>query len=563
MKKNTSEIPKGSPRVVFQPQSGEALRRGSSILAAVVKPTLGPMPRLAAVQDIMMRNGVPELLDDGGNIARRVIEIGDRDADVGAMLLRDALCTMHDDVGDGTACAAVLFEAVFSAGLRYAAAGGDVMGLRSGLDKGMRLILSALEDMAKPIGGEDDLVRMARTICHDDEMSETLGEIFDVIGQYGHLDIVKGKRKILEREYVEGSYWESGWLSSRMITDSDKRVTNVYNAAVLLTNISLTDQDIPKLARLIELAMKHGRDSLVVVTPGVSDSVVGLLLLNGKEKEDGKFGTLAAKVAEIQPRQTLDLEDMAILTGGRVVNRDAGESLAQVKWGDLGKARRVWASRHHLGVVGGEGDKHKLRDHIVSLRKSISQIDDKYLRDLTITRVGRLMGGAAILRVGGDTDSELEVRKELADRTARVLRESAHHGVVPGGGIAFLHCQHLLLEKASREGEGFGFRILADAMEAPFRAILSNAGFDASHYLMQVRRSDLKSAFNVRTGNIVNAESSGIMDVVSVLQSACRTAVTTAALALTTDVLVHRRQVDPVRQAHHDRQIHRARRGVQ
>ena len=242
MKKTTSELTRRSRRVVFQPNCGEALRRGSSILSAAVKPTLGPFPRLTAVQDVMVRNNAPELLDDGGTIARRIIEIGDRDADVGAMLLRDALWKLREDVGDGTACVAALFEAVFSAGLRYAAAGGDVMELRVGLDRGMRRILSMLQSMAKPLGGEDDVVSMARMICHDEPMAQMLGEIFDVIGSHGHLDIVKGKRKSLEREYVEGSYWDSGWLSSRMITDPARRVANVYNAALLLTNIKLSDQ---------------------------------------------------------------------------------------------------------------------------------------------------------------------------------------------------------------------------------------------------------------------------------------------------------------------------------
>ncbi len=552
MKKTTSELTRRSRRVVFQPNCGEALRRGSSILSAAVKPTLGPFPRLTAVQDVMVRNNAPELLDDGGTIARRIIEIGDRDADVGAMLLRDALWKLREDVGDGTACVAALFEAVFSAGLRYAAAGGDVMELRVGLDRGMRRILSMLQSMAKPLGGEDDVVSMARMICHDEPMAQMLGEIFDVIGSHGHLDIVKGKRKSLEREYVEGSYWDSGWLSSRMITDPDRRVANVYNAALLLTNIKLSDQDVPKLAELVDMVMKHGRDSLVIVAPSVSDRVVGLLLLNGNEKENGKFATLAAKVAEIQPRQTLDLEDMAILTGGRVINREAGESLDGIKWEDLGQARRVWASQFHLGVVAGEGDKHELRGHIIALRKSIPKIDDKYLRELTLLRVGRLMGGAAIMRVGGSTDSELTVRKDLAERTARVLRAGIEQGVVPGGGIALLDCQPSLRDESSSEGQGVAFRILAEAMEAPFRVILSNAGFDPSTCLMQVRMSGPKCAFDVCTGKVVDVEDSGILDVVSVLKAACRTAITTAALALTTDVLVHRRRRDPIHLARPD-----------
>jgi chaperonin GroEL len=491
------------------------------------------LPRLTAVENAV-RTKSPEILDDGGTIARRIIGIADRDADMGAMLLRHTLWKLREDVGDGTATAAVMFQAIFDEGRRYIAAGGNVMGLKARLERGMRLVYEALADMATPLEGEEAIARLAETICYDRPLAEMLGEIFDIIGEHGYLEIRSSNRPGLEREYMEGAYWEGGWLSRHMVTDQARLEAHLQDAALLITNLAISD--VPALARVMEMVSQNGGRSLVVIAQSLSESALALLLLN---RDQGNLSTLAVHAPKGAPGQMWGLEDIGVLTGGRFFIREAGETLDDVQWEDLGQARRVWATRDYFGMVGGRGEPDALRQHIAALREALPQVEDAGLRRQLQERIGRLMGGSAILHVGGATESEIKLRQELAERTASALRGAIRDGVVPGGGMAFLACRRLLSARSVSDEERAAFRILYRALEAPARAILHNAGYELSSILAQVEAAGPGYGFDVTTGQMVGMQEAGILDAVSVQQAALRAAVTAAALALSTDVLVH------------------------
>ena len=214
------------PRVVFQPDVHRSMLRGIEQMTDAVRPTLGPLPRIVLYDTTIGATGrIPELLDDGGTIARRIIQIRDRNADVGAMLLRNVLWTVREEVGDGTATAAVVFEATYRGGVRYLAAGGDAMRLRTHLDRGLREILNELDGMTGRVAGKEELTRLATVITREPELGKLLGEIFDIIGEYGRLEIRKGQGRFFDREYVEGMYWDGGLLSRTLITDIDRQRT--------------------------------------------------------------------------------------------------------------------------------------------------------------------------------------------------------------------------------------------------------------------------------------------------------------------------------------------------
>ncbi len=533
------------PGVVFSPASQEALSRGIHQMAAAVRPTLGPLPRLTMVENAI-RTRSPELLDDAGTIARRIIGIADRDADMGAMLLRNALWRLRGQVGDGTATATVLFEAAYREGRKYVASGGNPMALRTALDRGLQAASEALGTMALPLAAtaptrREALSRLAETICHDPELANMLGEVMDLIGQHGCLELRTGQGRELHREYVEGAYWECGWIAPQVVSDAPGSEIRLHDAALLISDCRL--DDVPALVRLLEMARKHDCNTLILVAHEVSDSALALLRMN---RERTGVTCLLVKVPSGAPAQSWALHDMALLTGARPLVSEAGVTLESVTWEDLGHARRAWATADHFGLVGGAGDPLALGEHIDQLRRGLARVEDQHLHRLTRERIGRLMGGAALLWVGADTDSAISFRKDLAERTIATLRAAQAEGIVPGGGVAFLAARQTLTDNWPRlrpgvapEADRAALHILQTALTAPVRGILTNAGYEPSAVLPQIEAAGLPYGFDVCAGALVDLCRAGIVDVVTVVQAALHTAISTAALALTTDVLVH------------------------
>jgi chaperonin GroEL len=531
-----------APQVVFQPTVYRGMQRGINQLVEAIRPTLGPLPRAVAIEHSHGRNRTPELLDSGGIIARRIIELPGRGADAGAMLVRHVLWRVHEDLGDGAATAAVLFQAVYNEGVRYIVSGGNAMLLRRHLEEALRLIIDELDGMATPIEGKEKLAQVAESICYDPLLAEMLGEIFDIIGEYGHVEIRAAQTDELEREYVEGMYWEGGLLIREMITDSNRLRADLTDVSILITDLDLDD---PRaLLPVLDMAKRSGARALLLVANKSSDTVTGLL--RSASREPDEFLVIAAKTpGKASTDRAAALEDMGILTGGRPVLTASGDTLSRVQPKDLGRARRAWADQNYLGVVGGKGDPRALRTHIGNLRAAHEQAREHSARQKLQERIGELMGGTAVLWVGAATEAQVEARKALATRTAGALRGAVREGVVPGGGVALLACRPALqrqLQPAIDADARAAYRILLRAMEAPIRTLLANAGHDASEVMAEVRRAGQGRGFDVRRGEVVDMAEAGIWDVVGVLKGTVHRAVTGAALALSTDVLVHHRK---------------------
>ena len=528
-------------RVVFQPAAYRGMQRGINQMVEAIRPTLGPLPRVVAV-DRIADDKMPELLDNGGVIARRIIELPDRDADMGAMFVRQVLWRVHEQAGDGTATTAVLFQSVYNQGVRYIVSGGNAMQLRCYLEEGLRLILDELSGMTIPVAGKEKLAQVAETICYDPSLAKMLGEIFDIIGQYGRLDIRSGRSRGLEREYVEGMYWEGGVLSREMITDHAKLRTEMQNVAILISDLALEDPN--QVVPVLETVSRTGNRALLIVASKLSDSVTALLLSANRNPD--KFQIIAAKTSGLTSTDQAEaMEDLGVLTGGRLLVKVAGDTLSGFKLEDLGRARRAWADRNYFGIVGGKGDPRALRVHIANLRAAFGRATEAHARKTLQERIGKLLGGSATLWVGGATELEIEARKELAERTANALRGAVREGVVPGGGVSLLACRPALqrrLDQSTDSDERAAYRVLIKAMEAPIRAILTNAGYDASEIMAEVKLAGAGHGFDVRSRQVTDMAQVGIWDAAAVLKAAVHGAVAGAALALTTDVLVHHKE---------------------
>ena len=525
------------PGLVFQPNVHDNIGRGIDKLVAAIRPTLGPTPRTVAITHLDNAQKTPEVLDNGGIIARRVIEMGERNEDIGAMLARALICRQHDKMGDGSATAAVLLQAIYRGGVHYLAAGGNAMRLRHYLERALAHVLIALDEMTVPVAGKDKLAQVAESICHDPQLAKLLGEIFDVIGVYGQLDIRKDHSRELRREYIEGMFWNSGLFSREMIADHRELQTVYEEPAIVIADFQIND---PRhIMPMLEIAVEQKIEKLLLIAGELSgDAIAGLTMANGKL---ANFQVMAVRGPGMNPddRQAA-IEDLAALTGGRPLLSVAGNSLKDISRANFGWARRAWASTHNFGIIGGKGDPRRLRQHVNNLQTQYQRSDDKERREKLQGRIGKLMGGSATLWIGGLSETDIDDRKALAESTADAMRAAVEDGVLPGGGMALTDCRRLLapmLENGADPDQRAAFRILHDALAEPARAIYENAGYEPGEIFARIMHSDKSHGFDVISGELVDMNS--LLDSAASLKSALRNAVMTAGMALTIDVLVH------------------------
>ncbi|HEY9078349.1 MAG TPA: chaperonin GroEL [Anaerolineaceae bacterium] len=526
-------------RVIFLPRSQQAMQAGINQMINLVRPTLGPLPRYVCnAKDI---NRQPERLDCGGIIARRVIQIQDKDMDMGAMFSRHLLWHLYDTVGDGTTTAGVIFQKLYNEGLRLITAGWNPMILRKNLEKGLQIVLESLRKQTKPIEGKEQLSHLAQTICYDPALGKIIGEIFDTIGEYGRLELRDGQGRELVREYVEGMYWDGGYYSREMANDTYQTQANLENASILISNLDVNEPD--DLIPLLVMAIDNEIKSILLVVRSISERAMGLILAKPNRE---KVHIVAVKTPGVDINaQAAAMEDMAILTGGRPLMEITGDQLKSVRLSDLGKSRKAWANNINFGISAGKGDPRQIRQHIAELRQVYRRLEDAQERNKMGERIGRLMSGSATLYVGANTPTEMEVRKELAEKTAQAMRGAMVEGVVPGGGATLLDCRRELLTRTadvSDPDEKAAYRILAAALEEPARVIMENAGVDPAHYLPLIQKAGAGFGFDVLANKVRKMEEAGILDPAAVVSRAVSGAVSHAGLGLTTEVLVHLRR---------------------
>ncbi len=545
-------------RLVFQPDAALSLQRGINLIVDAIRPTLGPVTRAVAVSQAL-DNKPPELLDKGGLIARRISDLPDRDADMGAMLLRQMLWGLYEECGDGTATAAVIFQSIYNDGLQYLAAGGNAMRLREHLRLCLNAILRALDDMTQPVAGKDQLAQLAECICHDRELAEKLGEIFDFIGEHGQLDVRRGHTRAIEHDYMKGMYWRRGAASREMLRggkETDRIVMN--NCAILLSDLDI--EGVTDLLPVINMLTRSGAKALLLVGERFSESVINFILANKKPEQ---FRIVAVKTpGSTDEERRAHLSDMAVMTGAIPLFKAAGDTLAtaagrpkardgldpanQPRRSYLGQARQVWVERTLFGLVSDREDQAELTERLADLLEQVEYAMDKDTEAFLRERIGKILGGAAILRIGDALPARMDSRIAIAKETAKSLRRAIRDGIVPGAGLALLACRAALKQApdppaADDSDARAAQRLLLRALEAPIRTICFNGGFESAK-VAELDGEAPGRGIDIRSGAIVDVMDAGIIDVASVTKAAVRSAVTSAALALTIDVLLHHAQ---------------------
>ena len=536
-------IPLRKPTVVSQPQTYLNIKKGVDRVANAVRPTLGPLPRLVALEALIRTDPV-EFLDDGATIARRIRRIEPRGQDVGAMMLRHAMWKMHEEIGDGATTMAVMYQLILSEGIRFITEYGcNAMLLRNGLERGLKAVLAALQQNTIPLKGRKSITNLANGIVQGDtELADMLGEIFDIVGPDGLIEVEEWNRRNLDREYIEGTYWKlTGYYSREFVSNPQDTREFFEDTAILITDLKFTETN--QLLSALEKCVKAGVKKLVITAADCSDRVIGLLVRNKKAKT---IDVMAVRTPRLEDIDRADaMEDIAVLTGGKIFYRAVSNTLDDFKVEDLGYARRAWAAESMFGIYGGKGDPRRIRQHTARLREKLKgfKTGDEYNQKEVGSRLGRLVGSTAILHIGGILDSEIKVRKEVANRAVNSLRHALRGGVIPGGGAALRQAQSALDGlPAENEDIALAYRILSRALEEPLRTIATNAGFNSDVILDRLESAPPGYGFDAVSGKIVDMKDNQILDPQMVIERALETAVSGAVMALTTDIIVHHRR---------------------
>ncbi len=531
---------------------GPALKRGFDKLAHLLSVTLGPTQGNVLSYQLIDEKKL-EVLTDSATIARRVMQLPHRAEDVGAMLMRNLVWRMHKRVGDGCATTAVLAQAILEQAYRYKTAGANPMLLQQGLKVGARAALAALEAMAEPVEDEEDLAALAETITTEPDLSLIIGEMFDILGPEAHITIQDYVAPYLEREYLEGGRWVGRMASPYFITDNAARRAIIADCQVALYAGRVTTlEEVQPLLELIASQEKQETQKpqktqnppkLALFVHEIKDVALSTLLANHQQK---KIRTLVVELRRpVTPRRT-DFEDLAVLTGATLLAAETGQSLSAITAADLGTARRIEADADEAIVVGDERHAQAVRAQIETLQARFQDLpeDDEGREELRL-RLARLSGHVGTLKIGAYTKPARALLRQKAEKALRALPSALREGVVPGGGLAYLNCIPAVCQ-AQRDTAGevaWGVEVLARALEAPFYHLLRNVGVEApAAVLAGARRHGPTFGYDALTRQIVDMKAAGLVDSAGILRVALETAVSGAAMALTTDTLVlHRR----------------------
>lgn len=527
------------PSVIHYPESTQQLKLGFDRLCELLAITLGPTQGIVyASTDLQPR---PELLTDAATIARRVTDLPDPRQNVGAMLLRNLVWRMRDRVGDGGAQVAVLAQALLSHALRYVAAGANPVLVQNGLKIGCQAAIERLDELSQPVQDQQGLAAVAFGVTGERALSDLLGEIFHLLGPLAHVSVEDYLAPYLQRQYLEGGLWKGKLSSPAFINSHATAQAILVEPRVVLYdgNISSIDQVRPALNLISLVQPPH----LLLVAHKVEGEALNLLAATNQRTV---IKVIPFGLDRAGDKARDDLADLALLTGATLISPQTGRKLETLRAEDLGQVRRAEAGAENLLVVGGAGDPDQVFDQIDTLYSRLEALPfgDEARPELEM-RLGRLSEKMCVLKVGAYTQAERDYLHHRAEQGARVVRAAYEDGVLPGGGAAYLHCIPTVLATIPglAEDETLGVRAVAKSLEAPMARILQNAGVQAPGVIL----SDLKEAgpgycYDVLGGGLAEARTAGVLDAARVARVALETAVSGAAMALSTGTLVLKRK---------------------
>lgn len=514
----------------FNEEARRAILRGVEILAAAVKATLGPKGRNVVIEK---KWGAPTVTKDGVTVAKE-IELEDKFENLGAQMVKEVASKTSDVAGDGTTTATVLAEAIYREGLKVVAAGANAMAVQRGIEKAVQTVVEELKKLSKKISSRQEIAQVATIAANNNsEIGNLLADAMEKVGKEGVITVEEAKSLETTLEVVEGMQFDRGYLSPYFITNPDKMECELEDCYILLYEKKISSAR--DLLPILEKVAQKGKPILIIAEE-VEGEALATLVVN---KVRGTLQCCAVKAPGYGERRRAMMEDIAILTGGRLISEDLGIKLENVQMSDLGRAKRVVVDKENTTIVEGMGSKKEIQGRIEMIRKQIEETKSDYDREKLQERLAKLAGGVAVINVGAATEVEMKQKKALVEDALHATRAAVEEGVVPGGGVALIRCIPAL-EKLKLEGdEQIGVEIVKKALEEPLKQLVNNAGMEGSIVVEKIKaEKNPNVGFNVETMRYEDMFEAGIIDPTKVTRTALQNASSVAALLVTTECAV-------------------------
>lgn len=527
-----------SKQIIFSDKARQSLKSGIDRVAEAVRITIGPKGRNVVFDK---GYGAPTITNDGVTIAKE-ISLKDKIENMGAEIIKDVASKTNDAAGDGTTTAVVLTQALVEEGFRRTTLGVNAMGLRLGIEAAAAEVVAALKDLSKPIKDKGEIKQVATISAESEEFGGIIAEAIDKVGKDGVVTVEESQSFGVESELVEGMQFDKGYVSPYMITDPDRMEADYEDPLILLTDKKISS--VKEILPLLEKLAHSGKKDLVIIADDIDGEALATLVVN---KIRGVFNALGIKAPGYGDRKKEMLEDIAILTGGKVISEEVGLKLENADVSMLGRARKIIATKDLTTIVGGKGKKADIDGRIAQIKKQIEMTDSSYDKDKLRERLGKLSGGVAVIKVGAATESEMKYKKLKIEDAVEATKAAIEEGIVPGGGVALLRAAAKVAGKKlpppspdiAHEFE-VGVKVLLKSLEAPLRQIAINAGKDDGAVIVdKVKNGKGNEGYDANADKLVaDMFASGIIDPVKVTRTGLERAASAAAILLTTEVAI-------------------------
>jgi len=517
----------------FSQEAREKILRGVNVLADAVTVTLGPKGRNVVVEKSF---GAPTVTKDGVTVAKE-IELEDHFENMGAQMVKEVASKTSDVAGDGTTTATVLARSIFTEGIKMVAAGHDPMSLKRGIDRAVAAVTDELKNLSKPTKDRREIAQVGAISANNDAaIGDIIAEAMEKVGKEGVITVEEAKGLDTMLEVVEGMQFDRGYLSPYFVTDPERMEARLEDAYVLIHEKKISSMK--DVLPILESIAKTGKPFLLV-SEDVDGEALATLVVN---KLRGTLACMAVKAPGFGDRRKAMLEDIAILTGGKVIVEELGIKLENVTLQDLGRAKRIVVDKDNTTIIDGAGKKADIEARIKQIRAQIEETTSDYDREKLQERLAKLVGGVAVIRVGAATEMEMKEKKARVEDALHATRAAVEEGVVPGGGVALIRASSALDNLRAGDDEKAGIGIIRKALEDPCRWIATNAGWEGSVVVNKIKNSKGSFGFNALSEEFEDLMKAGIMDPTKVVRSALQNAASVAGLLLTTECIIAENQ---------------------
>ena len=517
--------------VKFNGDARDRLLRGIDTLANAVKVTLGPKGRNVVLNKAY---GSPRITKDGVTVAKE-IELSDRFENMGAQMVKEVASRTNDSAGDGTTTATVLAQAIVREGAKAVAAGMNPMDLKRGVDMAVEAVVAEIKKLSRKVSTNAEIAQVGTISANDDrEIGEMIAKAMQKVGNEGVITIEEAKSLDTELDVVEGMQFDRGYLSPYFVTNAEKMLCELDGPYILLFEKKLSG--LQPILPLLEAVVQSGRP-LLIIAEEIEGEALATLVVN---KLRGGLKVSAVKAPGFGDRRKSMLEDLAILTGGQVISEDLGIKLENVTLAMLGTAKKVRIDKDNTTIIGGSGKKKDIEARCTQIRSQVEETSSDYDKEKLQERLAKLSGGVAVIRVGGSTEVEVKERKDRVDDAMHATRAAVEEGVVPGGGVTLLYATKALKGlKPENDDQRVGIGIVRQALKAPARQILKNAGADSAIIVGKLlEKGDPTHGYDAQSGKYVDMVKAGIIDPTKVVRLALQGAASIAALLITVEAMI-------------------------